>query len=184
MQYWIKLKEEILSKLNELNDLLGDWQNELRLSQMPDKKRMIKSKINDLIIEISELEKKLMDIDTKISNSKDTNSLDIKKLSIHQLELDENSEMQQKLIKTNSTTPYKYGVITKREETKTKIGRYIIEDNEKNYFFCTYADLLTEGYRTIKVGDKVRFVSKKVNDEYLATFIIKIESDYSHLYYK
>ncbi|MBA4496318.1 cold shock domain-containing protein [Paenactinomyces guangxiensis] len=83
-----------------------------------------------------------------------------------------------------STNPYLYGEVTHRTQDN-KGSAYIIKDNEGKEFFCRYLDILTEGFRQLYIGDKVRFIPAEKDGKLYATYIVKlsdIEFDEDFIY--
>ncbi len=73
--------------------------------------------------------------------------------------------------------PYIFGEVIKRNPNE-KGGSFVIKGADKNEYSCNYSDLLTDGFKILSVGDKVRFIPKNVDGKLYATYIIKIAEEY------
>ncbi|MAL17940.1 MAG: hypothetical protein CL670_07285 [Balneola sp.] len=81
-----------------------------------------------------------------------------------------------KIYEPYSSMNYIYGeVVNKFSENRGSM--YEIEDGNNTYF-CNYSDILTEGFRTLRIGDKVRFAKSNVDENNKATYVLKIEKQY------
>ena len=76
-----------------------------------------------------------------------------------------------------SNMNYIYGTVVNKHR-KNKFSEYEIEDENSNSYFCNYSDILTEGFRTLSIGEKVRFALSNVDGNNKATYILKIEKEY------
>lgn len=89
-------------------------------------------------------------------------------------------------IKMGSENPYLYGTVVERNPySKRGASEYLVEGEDGNKYFLHYSDILTEGFRTLSLGDDVRFIPQKDNKNKLhAIYAIKISDYGEELFYK
>ena len=93
--------------------------------------------------------------------------------------------ISQEIKGVSKTYPYKYGEVAERRDNSNRGSEYIILDENGISYQCTYADILTEGFRTLKVNDKVRFiVDTNYKNIRKATYILKLEESIKLIDYK
>ena len=51
------------------------------------------------------------------------------------------------------------------------------------FYEADYSDILTDGFRTLSKGEKVRFVPDEVDGRRVARNILRVNQDYERLYY-
>ena len=81
----------------------------------------------------------------------------------------------------NTNNPYIYGEVTGKQNNNNKGSFYTITTENKEQFLCTYADLLTEGFRTLRISDRVRFIPVYNKTGNKAIYIIKLENDLKYI---
>jgi hypothetical protein len=82
----------------------------------------------------------------------------------------------------------RFGRITTRQPTGSgpggRLGTYFVRDDEngKTYSF-NYADIVTEGFRTIRTGERVRFLTHAADLGH-AVYVIRLDLPDIEEYYK
>lgn len=60
---------------------------------------------------------------------------------------------------------------------------YLVESSDGTRYAFDYSDLLTEGFRTIEIGERVRFVGREEAGALRARYVVKLDDDLSELFY-
>jgi hypothetical protein len=85
-------------------------------------------------------------------------------------------------------SPQRYGRITDRKPSGGgpggRLGTYIVTDDETGAI-CTfsYADIVTEGFRTIRTGERVRFLTSPADPSH-ANYVIRLDLPDAEAYYE
>ncbi|TMM52172.1 class I SAM-dependent methyltransferase [Maribacter algarum] len=186
MDYWERRKASIEHELDDLSIHLKDWRVELSIANTPDKKKLCKRKIKDLEDELEKYENELNRIIKKIyqakvnySKKEDFQPNEISTDMIFDLLKEKSKTQNQERIENEKkiNTPYMYGKVVNRDLRDNEGSQYTIKGEDENTYYCNYSHILTEGFRTLEIGDKIRFVSDLKSDKNLATYVVKIEKD-------
>lgn len=60
---------------------------------------------------------------------------------------------------------------------------YFVECPDGARYAFDYSDLLTEGFRTIAIGERVRFVGYEGDGARRARYVVKLDDDLTELFY-
>lgn len=76
-----------------------------------------------------------------------------------------------------------FGCVTQPGPASTSPGTYLVRDDDTSVTYSfTYADIVTEGLRTIRPGERVRFLIDPLDSEH-ASYVIRLDlpdiEDYS-----
>lgn len=86
---------------------------------------------------------------------------------------------------SEENNPYVYGEVTRRvSASEMGASKYIILGDDGIEYYCHYADILTEGFRTMWIGERVRFVPSESPDGPRATYILRVNPLGKDLYYQ
>jgi hypothetical protein len=82
----------------------------------------------------------------------------------------------------------RFGRITDRKPSGSgpdgRFGTYFVRDDETGTTCSfSYADIVTEGFRTIRTGERIRFLADSANSGH-AVYIIRLDSPDIEEYYK
>ncbi|WP_431774808.1 hypothetical protein [Streptomyces cucumeris] len=86
----------------------------------------------------------------------------------------------------NPLTP-RYGVIVDRVPSggglNGKVGTYVVRDEESGHHYSfDYTDIVTEGFRTIRTGERVRFHVPQEHS-WRAEFVVRLDQPDPASYY-
>jgi hypothetical protein len=81
----------------------------------------------------------------------------------------------------------RYGTIIDRRPTgggpSGRLGLYVIEDEEDGrHYTCDYTDIVTDGFRTVRTGERVRFHVPHAGS-WQAQFVIRLNQPDAEDYY-
>ncbi|HLX49292.1 MAG TPA: hypothetical protein VKS82_13265 [Streptosporangiaceae bacterium] len=87
-----------------------------------------------------------------------------------------------------STTRQRFGRVTDRQPSGSgpggRLGTYFVRDDETNAISSfSYADIVTEGFRTIRTGERIRFLTDPATPGH-ATYVIRLDLPDIEEYYK
>lgn len=78
-----------------------------------------------------------------------------------------------------------YGEVVRRiSASEMGASKYIILGDDGIEYYCHYADILTEGFRTMWVGERVRFIPSETSEGPRATYILRVNANGKDLYYQ
>lgn len=81
--------------------------------------------------------------------------------------------------------PYLYGRVVSRNPYSVLGGSdYIIEGEDGLNYKAHYSDILTEGMRTFRISEKVRFIPGKADGQLQALYILRIDIIGEELFYQ
>ncbi|RFU86605.1 hypothetical protein DY218_11875 [Streptomyces triticagri] len=84
-------------------------------------------------------------------------------------------------------TSARFGVVVDRSSegdgTGAPIGMYVLRDEEDGHHYSfSYTDIVTEGFRTIRIGERVRFHLAEL-PAWRAEFVIRLDQPDPAAYY-
>ena len=87
----------------------------------------------------------------------------------------------------SATGGQRFGRITDRQPSGSgpggRMGTYFVRDDETGDIYSfDYSDIVTEGFRTIRTGERVRYLTDPVDSGH-AVYVIRLDlPDVEHLY--
>jgi cold shock CspA family protein len=81
----------------------------------------------------------------------------------------------------------RFGHITDRKPSGSgpsgRLGTYFVRDDETGTVYSfSYADIVTEGFRTLRTGERVRFLTDQANNGH-ASYVIRLDMPDVEEYY-
>ena len=82
----------------------------------------------------------------------------------------------------------RFGRITDRQPSGSgaggRMGTYFVRDDETGVVYSfSYADIVTEGFRTIRTGERVRFLADPTETDH-AMYVIRLDVPDAEEYYR
>lgn len=82
----------------------------------------------------------------------------------------------------------RFGLVTGRHPSASgpggHVGSYLVRDDETGITYSfSYADIVTEGFRTIRTGERIRFLTDPADRSH-AVYIIRLDLPDVEEYYK
>jgi hypothetical protein len=82
----------------------------------------------------------------------------------------------------------RFGRITDRQPSGSgpggRMGTYFVRDDETGTMYSfSYADIVTEGFRTIRTGERVRFLTDPTDADH-AIYVIRLDLPDAEEYYR
>lgn len=84
---------------------------------------------------------------------------------------------------TETRFRYREGFVAEKHVPPGGGSRYKIFSKYGELYEADYSDIMTDGFRTLTQGERVRFLPDEVNGKRVARYIIRANADQERLYY-